>query len=159
MSFEKALGLSLATTVCLVVFVALLHAAVTAPPAPVSCATLSIDGVNVCNTAVVLTRATDVQSVDHFCKPAGGVPNFTCATPNPSAWCAGSTTAPSGYTAGTWVDIQADASTTGPGWLNVNNCGQWNIKLADGLTDPGNAMVKGSMYHLVSDGTVWRLIF
>jgi hypothetical protein len=51
----------------------------------------------------------------------------------------------------------ANVSTSGPASLNVNNCGLANIKLADGKTDPGTAMLNGSMYHLVSDGTVFRL--
>lgn len=62
-----------------------------------------------------------------------------------------------GYQAGTWIDILSNVSTTGPASINVNNCGLVNIKLADGKTDPGTAIVNGSMYHFVSDGTVFRV--
>lgn len=109
------------------------------------------------NTATVETRSLSVQSVDHFCKSTAGVTTFACDTPSPAAWC---TALAPGYPAGTWVDLWADASpnaTSTAAWINVNKCGQVNIKLADGSTDPATAIVKGSMYHLVSDGTVFRM--
>lgn len=109
------------------------------------------------NSAVFLTRSLDVQSVDHFCKPTSGSVAFVCGTPSPAAWCP--TSAP-GYPAGTWVDLAANASpnaTSPAAWITVNNCGQFNITLRDGVTAPGTAMVSGSFYHLVSDGKVFRI--
>jgi len=97
----------------------------------------------------------DVQSVDHWCKLSSSTSGFVCSTPTPAAWC--NSPANIGYAPGTWIDMLANVSTSGPASLNVNNCGLANIKLADGKTDPGAAMLNGSMYHLVSDGTVFRL--
>jgi len=127
------------------------------PPQAPACATFTVNGNPICNTAVVLTRALDVQNVDHFCKPQAATVSFVCSTPTPAAWCPANAL---GYPAGTWVDLvaTAGANATNPGAsINVNNCGLASIKLRDGVTDPGTALVSGSYYHLVSDGTVFRI--
>lgn len=107
---------------------------------------------NQVNTAVLQTRKMSVQGIDHFCKSTSQTPSFTCKTETPATWC-GAT----GYVAGTWIDLAADADTSGPAWVNVNGCGLASVKLADGTTDPGTAIKNGSYYHLVQDATVWRM--
>lgn len=107
-------------------------------------------------TATMLTRSTDVQSIDHWCNLSGGATSsFVCATPAPAAWCGGISNQPSGYAAGEWIDMVANVSTSGTASLNVNNCGVENVKLADGVTDPGAYIVKGSLYHFVNNGAVF----
>jgi hypothetical protein len=104
------------------------------------------------NTATMLSRANDVQNVDHYCKDTSGSVVGACSTNTPSAWCVGA-----GYVAGSWVDYVPGATTNGPGWVNVNQCGQASIKLNDGVTDPGDRLKKGGYYHLISDAVVWRM--
>lgn len=107
------------------------------------------------NTAYVMSRALDVQNVDHWCADHSGTPAYVCGTPSPAAWQLPG--GASGYIAGQWVLFTPSVSSSGPASLNVNNQGITSIKLVDGTTDPGTQLKQGQPYLLTQDGTVWRM--
>lgn len=108
------------------------------------------------NSAYAQTRSLDVANVDHWCQDTSGNPAYVCATGSLAAWSA-AMGGGSGYRPGSWVMLSPSASSFGSASLNVDGQGLANIKLSDGITDPGSLLQAGRIYLLVQDGVVWRM--
>jgi hypothetical protein len=137
----------LASIACM--FVALYIMAQSAP-APVTCATLTVDGQPVCNTATILTKLTQMSGACGYLNSTNGTTGYTYDL---GSVCQALLVYTKGMRFWLTTDVPCPANCS----INVSQVGLVSIKRSDGATDPGGQYDFTQGVPIWYDGTVFRL--